>query len=394
MLARLIDFHHSCPQDRYLGNTYDEKVQWGIMADSEKTKQLGQHLLIGVSGTSLSDADKRLLANLSPVGIVFFQKNFRYDAPYEEWVESFGNLLVQVREYAERERMLMTLDHEGGRVHRTPPPLTRFPHAFLMGSQAREVAKATGTELKSIGINVSWSPDADIFSHPENPIIGPRAFATEPELAGERARDYLQGLKDVGIIGCAKHFPGHGDTDTDSHRELPVLNLTIEQLYQRELIPFQTLIAAQVPIMMTAHILFPKIDPQVPATLSQFILRDLLRSQLGYQGVIVSDDVDMDAVAKMYANRGTVAHTFNAGCDLLMVSQNLPASNPERIYAIAQDFAASMDNGILATETVMAARDRIDSLLANTPQYPVHCLDKNTLLHHAELALDVCFAKN
>lgn len=362
------------------------------MVNSQAKRQIksfGQHLLIGLAGTHLSDDDKRLLADLSPVGIVFYLKNFRYDAPYSEWVESFGELLTQTREYAERSTMLMTLDHEGGRVHRTPPPLTRFPHALLYGKQAHQVAYATGLELKSIGINVSWSPDADVFSNPSNPIIGPRAFAAEPSVAGERAREYLQGLSEAGVIGCAKHFPGHGDTTTDSHLELPVLNLTLEELSDRELVPFQTLIGAQVPMVMTAHILFPQIDPQVPATLSPKILQDILRSQLNYQGVIVSDDLDMNAVAKMYTNKGTVARTFNAGCDLLMVSRNLPSSNVERVYAIAEDFVESLSNGFLAEETVTKASDRVQSLLDKTPQYEVKCLDRQILLNHAELALSV-----
>ncbi|BAZ05571.1 glycoside hydrolase family 3 N-terminal domain-containing protein [Calothrix sp. NIES-3974] len=363
------------------------------MATPGKIKQFGQHLLIGLSGTELSDEDKRILSDLSPIGIVFYLKNFRYDLPYEDWVENFGNLLTQVREYSERSAMLMTLDHEGGRVLRTPPPLTRFPHALLYGTQSQEVAKATGIELKSIGINVSWSPDADIFSNPKNPIIGARAFAAEPELAGVRARDYLEGLREAGIVGCAKHFPGHGDTTTDSHLELPVLDLTLEQLRQRELIPFQTLIAAEVPMVMTAHILFPQIDPDVPATLSQLILTDLLRSELGYQGVIVSDDLDMNAVAKMYGVPGTVARTFHAGCDLLMVSRNLPASAIARTYAIAQDFVDSIENGTLSEAIVTAASDRIQKLVEQTPQYHVQCLSQETLLHHSQLAIACSYRK-
>jgi beta-N-acetylhexosaminidase len=354
----------------------------------------GNHLLIGISGTKLNDDDKKLLSELKPIGIVFYGKNFQTASHYEVWLQTFKELNAQIREYAERDRMLMTLDHEGGRVHRPPFPITRFPEAYLLQSDAREVAAAAAIELKSMGINVSWSPVADIYSNPNNPIIGTRAMGINPESAGVFACEYLAGLRDIGVIGCAKHFPGHGDTSTDSHLELPVLNLTAYELETRELIPFQALITAQVPMVMTAHILFPKIDGNVPATLSKTILTGILREELGFTGVIVSDDLDMKAVADMYSQSGTVSKTFNAGCDLFMVSRNLPSSSMDRTIAIAQDFSNSIRNGILDATIVEAAKTRIDKLLALAPQYSVELLDKATLQKHAELAISCAFTEN
>lgn len=355
--------------------------------EQSQLHRFGHHLIVGISGTTLNDDDKRILSELKPIGIIFFQKNFRYDAPYQVWLQSFKELIDSVKKYTERDSMFMTLDHEGGRVHRTPPPLTRFPHALLYGSKSREVARATGLELKSLGINVSWAPVADIFSNPHNPVIGPRAFGSTPQIAASSVRDYYLGLHDSGIIGCAKHFPGHGDTSTDSHLELPILNLTVEELRDRELIPFKALIDAQVPTIMTAHILFPKIDPNVPATLSKSILHTILREELGFGGVIVSDDLDMKAVSDMYTHSGTVARTFKAGCDLFIVSGNLSSSSLERIYNIAQDFLVSLANGSLDESIVEAARTRIEKLLAVTPQHTPYCLDQHTLLQHAQLAI-------
>ncbi|MBR8836910.1 MAG: glycoside hydrolase family 3 protein [Stigonema ocellatum SAG 48.90 = DSM 106950] len=350
-------------------------------------QRFGNHLIIGLTGTTLNDEDKRILSELKPIGVIFFQKNFRYDAPYEVWLQSFHELIDQVKQYTERELMFLSIDHEGGRILRTPPPLTRFPHALLYKSRSKEVAFATGLELKSLGINVSWAPVADIFSNPNNPVIGPRAFGDTPETASQGARDYYFGLKEVGIIGCAKHFPGHGDTSTDSHLELPTLNFTLEELRNRELIPFKALIDAQVPMIMTAHILFPKIDSQVPATLSAPILHTILKEELGFGGVVVSDDLDMKAVSDMYTKGGTVARTFHAGCDMFIISRNLPSSSLERIYRIAEDFSDSLRNGSLTTSVVEAATARIEKLLAATPQYTPYCLDQKTLLRHAELAL-------
>jgi beta-N-acetylhexosaminidase len=357
---------------------------------SQSSPSFGNHLILGISGTSLNDDDKRALNELKPIGVIFFGKNFLDGVPYSAWLEQFKNLIDEVRQYSERDRIFTTLDHEGGRVVRTPLPITRFPHAYLLQSQAYEVAKATALELKSLGINLSWSPVADIFSNPQNPIIGPRAFGLTPETASETAREYYQGLQEGGVLGCAKHFPGHGDTSTDSHLELPILNLSLEDLRNRELIPFQTLIQAQIPLIMTAHILFGQIDPDVPATLSKIILNDLLREELGFQGVIVSDDLDMKAVSEMFMQSGTVARAFHAGCDLFIVSRNINSSSLDRTYKIAEDFSASLNNGSLDVAIVEAARERVEKLLRVTPQYPVSTLDQETLVNNAELAISCC----
>ncbi|WP_414562423.1 MULTISPECIES: beta-N-acetylhexosaminidase [unclassified Anabaena] len=361
------------------------------MAASQQLANFGHHLILGVSGTKLSDDDKRTLSELKPVGVIFFAKNFLDGTPYDVWLENFKDLNDQIRQYAERDSMFITLDHEGGRVVRTPLPITRFPYASLLRSHAHEVAKATATELKSLGVNLSWAPVADIFSHPQNPIIGPRAFGSTPETSAQGALEYYRGLQESGILGCAKHFPGHGDTSKDSHIELPILNLTVEDLRLRELIPFKALIAEQIPLIMTAHILFPKIDPDVPATLSQAILKRILREELGFEGVVVSDDLDMKAVFDMFIENGTVAKAFHAGCDLFIVSRNINSLSIERTYQMAEDFANSLSQGSLDESVVTAARDRIEKLLAATPQYIIHPLDKKTLLEHAELAIACCY---
>ena len=356
-----------------------------------KKLSFGNHLIVGVSGTALTDEDKRILSQLKPVGVCFFAKNFRDGEPYEVWLQSFKELSQGIREYTERESMFISIDHEGGRVIRPPLPITRFPYTYVCRKRAREVATAMAKELKSLGINLSWAPVADVFSNPNNPIIGPRAFDKKPEKAAEYAREYFFGLKESGIIACAKHFPGHGDTSTDSHLELPALNLTKEELQQRELIPFKTLIAEQIPLIMTSHIVFPQIGADKPATFCKPILSRILREELGFQGVVVSVDLDLKAVADMYNQSGTVAQTLNAGCDIFLMCGNLPSSSTERIDFIAEDFVNSLANGTLNESVVEAANGRINQLLKATPQYSVEMLDKNILLQHAELAINCSF---
>lgn len=351
----------------------------------------GNHLILGVSGTRLTDEDKRILSKIKPVGVCFFAKNFCDGEPYEVWLQKYQVLNREIREYTERDSMFMSIDHEGGRVIRPPLPMTRFPYSYVCRKRARQVASAMAVELKSLGINVSWAPVADIFSNPNNPIIGPRSFDTTPEATAQYACEYFLGLKEAGIIACAKHFPGHGDTSTDSHLALPVLNLTKEAIEKRELIPFKTLIAEKIPLIMTAHILFPEIGGDKPATFSPIILSQILREELGFSGVVVSDDLDMKAVADMYSQSGTVAQTLNAGCDIFLMCGNLPSSSTERIEFIAADFAKSLEEGSLSTSVVNAANERIEQLLQQTPQYSIEMLDKNVLLQHAQLAIDCSF---
>jgi beta-N-acetylhexosaminidase len=352
----------------------------------------GNHLILGISGTTLNDDDKRALNALKPVGVIFFAKNFLDGYPYDVWLDSFQQLISQIRQYAERDALFTTLDHEGGRVVRPPLPITRFPHPYLYQSLSEKIAAATAIELKSLGINLSWSPVADIFSYPQNPVIGTRAFGSTPQTASFHACAYAQGLRSGGILGCAKHFPGHGDTRQDSHVELPVLHLTVEELRDRELIPFQSLIAAQIPLIMTAHILFPQIDPHSPATLSPRILNHLLRTELNFQGVVVSDDLDMRAISAKFMEPGTVAQAFRAGCDLFIISRNINSSSLERTNQIAADFADSLSNGSLDESIVALAQERIDTLLNNAPQYDVCQLSEETLIKHAEIAIGCTFA--
>jgi beta-N-acetylhexosaminidase len=357
---------------------------------SELRNSFGNHLIVGVSGTSLSDEDKHLLAEVKPVGVIFFAKNFVSGVPYEVWLERYKELHDAVHQYAERDDMLVTIDHEGGSVVRTPPPITRFPLPALYKDRAEEVARASALELKSLGVNVSWAPCADVHSNPANPIIGPRAFGCDPQRAAQYASAYLRGLEAEGVRGCAKHFPGHGDTLVDSHFELPVLGLTRKELEQRELIPFAALVKEGVELIMTAHIMFPQIDPHVPATLSRTILHDILRQQLGYHGVVVSDDIDMKAVADSFTTQKTLVQSFEASCDMFIVSRFFYTSS-ERTLAMAKHLSDALDSQKLSEELVLTSQKRVQNLLAGTKSYGVEPLQKELLLKHAALSCDVAY---
>jgi beta-N-acetylhexosaminidase len=352
----------------------------------------GNHLIVGLSGTFLSDEDKKVLESLRPVGVLLLARNFVYGKPYGDWIDSLDTLLAEVKRYAGRSQMLVTLDHEGGTVVRTPHPITRFPPPCLLREQSYNVARATGRELCSLGVNVSWAPLADINSNPNNPIIGVRALSSDPVEVATFARAYARGLSDAGVIGCAKHFPGHGDTSTDSHLELPVLPTSREVLLQRELVPFRALCGDGIPLVMTAHVLFPAVDPSEPATFSRTLIHDLLRGELGYDGVVVSDDLEMRAISRRIDEEGAVVEPFIAGCDLTIVARYL-SPRIDHLFSMAHVFSERVEEDANFADQISRARRRIDSLLIKTPMPAVEVLAPEVLENHARLSIEVAFGR-
>jgi beta-N-acetylhexosaminidase len=184
---------------------------------------------------------------------------------------------------------------------------------------AEQVGRAIGEELAALGFDIDFAPVLDVHTNPANPIIGDRAFGSEPEAVARRALAFARGLDAAGVLACGKHFPGHGDTLSDSHLELPRIDHGWDRLEQVELLPFRRAAAAGLPMIMTAHVVFAAIDAARPATLSPAVVTGVLRNQLGYRGVIVSDDLDMRAIAgHMGADVAAVA-AVRAGCDVLLL---------------------------------------------------------------------------
>ena len=225
---------------------------------------------------------------------------------------------------------LVAVDQEGGPVQRVREPATRWPamaaHDRFAAPEdtaiAEAVGRAIGDELAALGFDIDFAPVLDVHTNPANPIIGDRAFGRDPEVVARRALAFARGLAEAGMLACGKHFPGHGDTATDSHLELPRIDHDWDRLERVELLPFQRAAAAGLPMIMTAHVVFAALDPGRPATLSEPVMTGLLRGRLGYRGVIVSDDLDMRAIsATMGAGVAAVA-AVRAGCDALLLCKD------------------------------------------------------------------------
>ncbi len=346
---------------------------------------LGLHFIIGLSGTKLSDLDKEILETVRPAGILLLKRNFLHGAPYPEWLSELDSLYSSVMSYSGRDKMLITIDHEGGRVHRTPPPITHFPSAVTYASKAYEIAKAMAVELRSIGVNISWSPCADIHSNPSNPVIGDRSFGENPHEVAENASAFARGLMEEGVLACAKHFPGHGDTSVDSHLSLPTLSLSYDELRLRELIPFNRLVGEGIPFVMTSHILFPDIDPQNPATFSKVLLNNLLKRELGFGGLVVTDDLDMKAVAESYTSEGLVAKAVGAGCDLFIVAR-YPDGASTKPLEMHRGLSNAITSGEIEESLISESSEKIRYLIAHALMKPnVHELPPSVFEAHSKL---------
>src|SRR5688572_9110805 len=217
---------------------------------------LGQHFVVGLRpGVDLDPRDSRLLADVRPAGVVVFRDNFLPDAPYEVWHIRFSRLVAAVRAAIGRDDVVIGIDHEGGTVLRPPEPITPFAFARSWVDQAESVGRAMGIELASLGVNVNFAPVADIDSNASNPVIGRRAFSSAPEDVARACVAFCNSLSAAGVLPCAKHFPGHGDSAADSHYELPIVAATMSEMQDRELVPFVQLVKKNIPLLMTAHVL-------------------------------------------------------------------------------------------------------------------------------------------
>jgi beta-N-acetylhexosaminidase len=348
----------------------------------ENLSSVGSHFIIGLQPSPvLTEHDRALLSDLRPAGVILFKSNFRHDLLYEDWLQYHARLVADIRAATGRESMLIAIDHEGGRVCRTPLPITRFSYAAHWAGQASAVGRAMGRELASLGINLSFAPVLDIRTNPKNPVIGPRAFGETPEKVIAASLPFMAALQSQSVLACGKHFPGHGDTSIDSHVGLPLQTLGLDELRARELKPFAAAILAGIPMIMTAHILFPFVDPDTPVTLSRQFLTEILREELGFQGVAVSDDIGMGAMNGVFDSPESAVRLIQSGCDMLMVCAHFTFTDRARDFARA--LVAAIDNGRLDPTLVDRSQARIKNLLARAAVNEVTPLPESVFRAHA-----------
>lgn len=321
-------------------------------------QMLGQKLIFGFHGTELSEEFISLIREYKIGNVILFLRN----------VESAGQLrrlCAQVQEVIQAETgypAFIVIDQEGGMVSRLPTDAVNVPGAMAISAtrdaeNARIAAEITIRQLQGLGVNFNMAPVLDVNTNPANPVIGVRSIGDDPERVAQFGEAAVRAYENTGVYCCGKHFPGHGDTNVDSHLGLPRIEKTIEELEQAELIPFRRCIEAGIPAIMSSHILFPNIEKEnIPGTMSRTIITDLLKKRLGFKGLVFSDCLEMAAIQKYYGTaNGTVA-AIKAGIDLAEISATI-----ELMWDAARAVNEAADRGEFDMEEI---RESVEKILA------------------------------
>ncbi|MFN7918023.1 MAG: beta-N-acetylhexosaminidase [Vicinamibacterales bacterium] len=287
------------------------------MSPLSTRRQIGQLLIAGFTGTQPSVELRSMAREFGLGGTIMFARNIEEPAQVAELSYELARLTPEMPGW-------VSVDQEGGRVARLKAPFTEWPPMATLGRSgdpalAERFARALAAELKAVGITLDYAPVLDIHTNPKNPVIGDRALASEARTVADLGATLVRVLQAEGIAACGKHFPGHGDTSADSHLELPLVEHPPELLREREFEPFRAAIAAGVATIMTAHVFVPALDDTVPATLSRNVVTGLLRGELGFQGVIISDDLEMKALANDHTVPDATVQAIDAGCDAVLI---------------------------------------------------------------------------
>ncbi|HXJ37367.1 MAG TPA: beta-N-acetylhexosaminidase [Candidatus Eisenbacteria bacterium] len=331
------------------------------MPTSVLRRTISQLFMVGIPGPTLDADTRRFLTERPPGGVILFKRNVHS-------ASQLRHLIADLHALGPGVSPLVGIDHEGGRVDRfRMRPFTPFPAAAVVAAAksvrlAEAVGEAMGRELAAIGIDIDFAPVLDVWANPRNEVIGDRAYGTTAAQVARFGVAVARGLERGGVLPCGKHFPGHGRTLGDSHKVLPRVSASRRALTTVEIPPFVRAIRAGIPALMSAHVVYPALDPKHPATLSPAIATSLLRRRLGFTGVLFSDDLEMQAVAGRAAPERLAPEALAAGCDMLLVCQSLDVA--ERAMTGVEQAIAS---GALAPRRVTEAVGRIHDLRRRVP---------------------------
>jgi len=280
-------------------------------------RHVGQLSIAGFAGHSIPVELRTLAREFDLGGVILFARNV-------ESPEQVAEVAREAQTLARDIPLWVSVDQEGGRVARLKAPFTVWPPMLTLGrggdeQLAARFARALAAELTAVGITLDYTPVLDTLTNPKNPVIGDRALAETAEEVARFGTVIIETLQAEGIAACGKHFPGHGDTSTDSHVDLPLIEHPPDRLHAVELLPFRAAIDARVAAIMTAHILIPALDEHRPATLSPRIVDELLKRELGYDGLVLSDDLEMQAISGRYGLPDATVGAIAAGCDAVLM---------------------------------------------------------------------------
>lgn len=293
------------------------------MSNLSRMKQkIGQRIIVGFHGETLPKELMHLDEEWGLGGVILFKRNLTSPEQIFDLNESIMHLGRGIPPF-------IGIDQEGGRVSRLPEPFTIFPDMVCVGHQgtvsmAYEVGAIVGRELSVSGFNLNFAPVLDLNTNPNNPIIGDRALSHDPQVVSTLGRSLIQGLQDNQVVACGKHFPGHGNTDADSHLGRVECRLSREEILNQELFPYRSLVDDEVlNMVMLSHVHYPHIDKDYPASLSSEVIQGLLRTEIGFRGVCISDDLEMKAITNHYSIEEMTHLAFDAGLDIYLMCHTL-----------------------------------------------------------------------
>lgn len=323
LLSLLLLFFFQINDTEKYTNPLDEKVLQALSSMTLEEK-IGQMLILYETHSEVNEEVKKLFNEIKPGGIILNKENITTYTNTKRYIEEIKNL--------SKFPLIVSIDQEGGRVQRlqllkdiTP---TNLPSMFEIGktqdvSLSYEVGKILAEQVKTLGINVVYAPVCDIVTNKENTGIGTRSFGNSPTLVSSMCTNFAKGIEEEKVIATYKHFPGHGDTTTDSHTSLPIIKKNLEELENFELIPFKEAINEDAKIIMVGHIAFPNITNDLtPASLSKTIITDILKKKLNYNGLVITDALNMKALTDNYTDDEIYTMAINAGVDLLLMPNN------------------------------------------------------------------------
>ncbi|WDV08596.1 beta-N-acetylhexosaminidase [Lysinibacillus irui] len=349
-------------------------------------EKIGQMMFAGVSGTTLQQETTSLIHDYKVGGLILYGNNL--DTPQQ--TVTLMNALMAANVNNQLPLFLGT-DQEGGKVVRLPGPLKNFPTNQRIGdinqsSLSFAVGQLLGEQLKAFGFNLDFAPVLDVNSNPNNPIIGDRSFSNDPDIVSKLGIETMKGLESKQVIPVVKHFPGHGDTAVDSHLELPKVTKSLDDLNQLELVPFKAAIDNGADVVMVAHILLPKIDPQYPSSMSKDVITGMLREQLDFDGVVMTDDMTMKAITNHFDIGRAAVDSVKAGSDVILIAHEYA-----NVTAAIQAVKAAVNKGEITEDRIDDSVRRIIALkqkyqLANQP---VKAVDINSLNTDIEKVLNM-----
>lgn len=327
----------------------------------EIKKEIGQLFVIGFPGKKITPELKYLIHEYNIGGIILFAHNI---GTPKEVINLTKNLQKEAKSAGYKYPLFIAIDEENGIVKRLGEEAGEYPGAMALSATqdsryAYEIGKATGDDLLHLGINWNYAPVLDVNNNPNNPVIGVRSFGETPEMVSEFGIEFMKGLQSAGVATALKHFPGHGDTSVDSHYSLPQINHGIERLHEVELVPFKAAIEKNADSIMMAHIVFLGLESEkgCPATLSKNIITNLLRNELGFEGVIITDALEMDAIAETIGIANGAVKAIQAGADSVLIG-HLPDEQLKALKRVEE----VIQNGEISYERIQESVNRINQM--------------------------------